>query len=282
MTQQLVQTPYSNKNYMMGGIRMLLKDLATGHAGFQFVGNMHSPDMQPILEIYEHYQAASGAEAKDFESPSKTGYKIGYTADELLVKNLKRYLYGGAITEVAADASATAGPETFTAGLTGDLHGLEYGEQTSAQRTALAVYNVTDAADLVLDTDYSVVTIYGWTFIKMLVDTHAADEIRVGTGATASTAYEYDKKAHKLFAPLSNLSQDVAAIMLFPAKKGPNFWWRVDKAIIKPDGSLGLSAKEATSKKMVLEVLDNSAAEPSYPFGKFGFLGYDDAGAALL
>lgn len=282
MAQVLTQTPFEKQNYSQGGLRLLIRELDVPNKGYQYIGNIHTPDFAATLEFYEHFSAASGAEVKDNEAPNKTGYKLGFTADEMLIGNFKRFLFAGAPADVAADASAAGGPDTVIAGKTGDLFGLVYGRQTEGQRGDLVVRNVTDAADLVEDTDYEVLTIFGWTFIRLLVDTHNGDTLKIGTGAAAVDPYEHNQLAHKSLKPMTSLKLEVAAILQGPAKVGVNFEWRIPRAVIKPDGALDWNAKEASSFKFALELLDDSATDPAKPFGELLFYGRDNAGAALI
>lgn len=284
MAQSFDHKPFDTKTGSIGGIRLLLRDTPdSGNGkGFKYVGNIHSPTFAAETEAYEHFSAASGANVKDWEVPVKSGYGFGFTADELLADNMRRFLLALAPTDVAADAVATYGPELFLAGKTGELHGLEFGRQTLAQRGDLKVYNVTDAALLVLDTDYEIITQFGLTFIRMLVDTHAGDVIRAGEGATASTAYHYNKLQHKLIAPMTSLKLNCAAIIQFAAKKGINAEWRIPKALIKPDGEFDWNPEQASSLKFALEALDDSVNNPSTPFGTVHYFGHDTAGAAII
>ena len=278
MAQQLTRLPFDAANFTQGGVRVLIKESGKG---FRFVGHIREPNLEAMLEWYQHYNASAGKEALSYEAPTKTGYKAAFKADEMLSENLKRLFFAADPTDVAADAVATAAAETVTAGKTGALHGIDYGRQTVAQRAALAVYNVTDSALLVANTDYEVVTQYGLTFIKMLVDTHAGDTLRIGEGLTASSDYHYTKLAHKLIKPLTVLSLEVGALLQFPAIKGVNLEWRIWRASIKPTG-MSWNSKEASSLSFELEVIDDSANHPTSPFGEIYDYGYDDAGAAVI
>lgn len=278
MAQQLTRLPFAAANFTQGGVRVLLKEL---NKGLRFVGHIREPNLEPILEWYQHYNASAGKEALSYEAPTKTGYKAAFKADEMLSENLKRLFFAADPTDVAVDAVAAAGPETVVAGKTSALHGLDYGRQTIAQRGDLKVYNVTDAALLVADTDYAIVTQYGLTFVQMLVDTHAGDTLRFGEGATAGTAYHYTKLAHKLIKPLTVFSLEVGALLQFPAIKGINLEWRIWRASIKPT-SIAWNSKEASSLGFELEVIDDSANHSASPFGEIYDYGYDDAGAALI
>jgi hypothetical protein len=278
MGQQLLRLPFDSANMTQGGVRVLIKE---ANKGFRFVGHIREPNLEAILEWYQLYHASSGQELLSYEAPTKVGYKAGFKCDEMLAENLKRMFFSGDPTDVAADAVAAAAAETVVAGKTGALHGLDYGRQTLAQRGDLAVYNVTDSALLVEDTDYAVVTQYGLTFVKMLVDTHAGDTIRFGEGATAATAYHYTKLAHKLLKPMTVTSLEVGALLQFPAIKGVNLEWRIWRASFKPTGLAWLS-KEASNLAFELEVVSDSANHSTTPFGEIYDYGYDSAGAALI
>lgn len=278
MAQQLTRLPFAAANFTQGGVRVLIKELGKG---FRFVGHIREPNLEPILEWYQHFNASAGKEALSYEAPTKTGYKAAFKADEMLSENLKRLFFAADPTDVAAAPTETAAAETVTAGKTGALHGIDNGRQTTLQRAAMAVYNVTDSALLVADTDYAVVTQYGLTFIKMLVDTHAGDTLRIGEGATAASDYHYNKLAHKLLKPLTVLSLEVGAILQFPAIKGINLEWRIWRASIKPT-SIAWNSKEASSLGFELEVIDDSANHSDSPFGEIYDYGYDDTGAAVI
>lgn len=278
MAQQLTRLPFNSANMTQGGVRVLIKESGKG---FRFVGHIREPNLEAILEWYQLYHASSGQELLSYEAPTKVGYKAGFKCDEMLAENLKRMFFAADPTDVAADAVATAGPDLVTSGKTGALHGLDYGRQTSAQRVDLKVYNVTDSALLVKDTDYEIVTQYGLTFVKMLVDTHAGDSLRIGEGATATDTYHYTKLAHKLHKPMTVTSLEVGAILQFPAIKGVNLEWRIWRASFKPTGLAWLS-KEASNLAFEMEVVSDAANHSTTPFGEIYDYGYDDAGAALI
>lgn len=284
MTQQLVQTPFSTNNYTQGGQRLMVKELVEGGTdkGFRYLGNIHTLNWAQAVEFFEHYSAASGQEVKDYEAPNKTGVSISFTADEITTENLKRFLMSGEPDDVAENLIAAASPQQVLAGKTDELHGLDYGRQTAAQRGDLVVYNVTDAADLVEDTDYEVVTLFGWTFIKMLVDTHAGDVLKIGEGINAADDYHYKELAAKRIKPMTVVKMEVAAILEMPALKGKNWAWRIWKANLKPAGEFSWSSKEASSIKFSLEVLSDAVNHSATPFGEALDYGFDDAGGALI
>jgi len=168
MVQQLKPQPYSTGPLTIGGIRVLFsRKNGTKYDGYRFMGVVHDTSFEAIKEIVEHYSAASGQNVKDWEAYKKLGYKLGFQADEFSAENLRAFLFSSAPEDVEADAVAEAGPEELIAGKTGDMHGLEFGRQTTAQVGDLTVYNDTDKALLTIDVDYEIVIQYGLTFIKL-------------------------------------------------------------------------------------------------------------------
>lgn len=285
MGQDLAQVPYTpSKHFLMGGLRLLVNEPSSGlnNKGWRYFGKVKEPSFNPLNEFFEHFAADSGGNEKDFEAPSRTGYNLGFTAEEFLAENLARFFFAGDPADVAADAVATSPAELVVAGKTGARHGLLNGRQTQDQIDDLVVYNDTDTAALVLDTDYEIVQQFGLTFIVMLVDTHAGDVLSIGEGATGSNAYHYTKLAHKLIAPMTTLTLEVAAILQIPAKQGPNLEWWIPRCTIRPDGEFALTAEENSSLKFLLSLLSDAANNPNYPFGKLFYYGRDDAGASLI
>jgi len=281
MAQIFSHKPHDKVNYAVGGNRLLIRD-TNENAGFLYVGSLVSANIVQAIEVAEHFVVSAGKKAKDINLITGTSIKFDFTAEEMLLLNLRRFFLAAAHTDIAANAVATAAAETFIAGKTNIHHGLKYGQQTAAQRTALIVYNVTDAAALVSGTDFDVITIHGWTFIRMKVDTHSGDTIRAGTGATATAVYTFNQLAAKEFSPHTKLTFNLEAILQFPAAQGPNMQWRIPSAQILPAGNLNWSSTEASNKQFSMEILDDSANNPTFPLGKIEYYGYDDAGAALI
>ena len=108
MAQKLTRLPFDAANFTQGGVRVLIKESGKG---FRFVGHIREPNLEAILEWYQHYNASAGKEALSYEAPTKTGYKASFKADEMLSENLKRLFFAADPADVAADAVATAAPE---------------------------------------------------------------------------------------------------------------------------------------------------------------------------
>lgn len=284
MAQVLDNTPYSALQSMLAGFRIAISEPASStlKTGFRFLGTVFAPKFDLGIEYYSHYETASGAKVEDRKIPKTVAIKIGFSQDDMFAKNWERFLLGADLTSVAADPAATHVAEEFIGGVTGDLHGIDEGRQSDAQLAALAVYNVTDSALLVLNTDYSLIRQHGLSFVKMLVDTHATDTIRVGTGATAATDYTYLKLAHHLILPVTRYEREVRALLMAPSKTGGAWEWKIEKATLGPDGELDLNAEQASSVKMALNLKDDSTANPTKPWGILRHVGYDDAGASLI
>ena len=279
MSAVIPNTPYSFLSNPMAGIRLLLRE--TG-GGLKFLGGAREPKFSLTNEFAQLYDAGSGAEALVRQVPNLTGIKVEFKATEFLRDNLARFFMATAPTRVAAAPTQTHAAELFTGGKIGERYGLAGGRQTTEQRTALAVYNVTDAALLVLDTDYTVVVQYGLTFIEMKVDTYDAHSIRVGTGATAVADYNYQVLAHDLSGPMTRLTRSVSGILQIASKSGINAELEFDLAELNPGGDFNLQTKQFSDMNFALELKDNSATDATYPFGKLKVYGYESAGGALI
>lgn len=284
MGQVLANIPYSGRQSTLSGFRVLISELVSSslYSGWQFMGTVFAPKWVPKIEYYSHFETGSGAEEEDRKIPRTVGLALEFSCDDLFSKNYERWFMAAAQSKIAANAAAVAAAEIVVAGLTGTQHGISNGRQTSVQRTALTVYNVTDSAALVLNTDYKIVTIYGNTFIEMLVDTHAGDQLRIGTGATSSTDYNYVLTGHYEIAPLTRLERRIKAIIQAPSKTGGNWEYITELATLDNGGEFDVNVQQASSQKFTLTMLNNAAAQPNYPWGKFRSMGYDDAGAALI
>lgn len=281
MAQVFNYKPHDKKTIGTGGYRLLIRD-KTEDEGFLYVGKFSAPNLVQAIERFTVYDASSGKRVKLTNLNVGTELKFEMVCDEMLLSNLRRFFQALPHTDVALNATAVAAAETFKAGKTGVHHGLRYGQQTDVQRGLVTVYNVTDAALLVAGTDYDTISIFGWTYIRMKVDTHAGDTLRAGTGVTAVTDYNHNQLASKKFAPMTKLSWDLEAIIQFPAANGPAMQWRVPSADIAPNGNLDWNAQENSKAPLVMEILDDSANNPTAPFGEIEYVGYDDAGALLI
>jgi len=284
MAIQRKNLPYTALQSMLGGFRVMISEPGSGAnlTGMRYLGTVFEPKWQQTVEYYEHFETASGAKVLDRKLPKQIGLKVAFKLDDLFAKNLERYFLAKEMTAVAANAAAAKTAELFIAGKTDALHGLSEGRQTDLQKTALAVYNVTDAALLVENTDYAKVRYYGWTFIKMLVNTHAGDVIRVGVGATAVTDYNYNELGYDAISPLTRYEREVRGILQAPSKTGGNWEYYFEKAILSPDGEFDLNVEQASSIQMALDFKDNSANDAANPFGVLRHRGYDDTGLAVV
>jgi len=283
MTVQKDSIPYSGNNRALLGIRLLLAQwTGSYHSGYRHIGNIISPDLEQGIERYKHYSSPIGQDKLDWIVPIKAEPIFKFTTDELSNKNLQYFLNAGAPTAVAANPTATYGPETIICGKTGDIHGLTEGNLTDAQRTALKVYDVTGTALLVADTDYSVITLIGETSIQMLVDTYAGHLLRIGTGSTAAVAYGFVQKAGQWFTPLTAQNVYVAAKIQFFPVQGKGLEWRIRNATITNGSKLNADKKAASSLDFELNLLDDTVLNPTEPFGRMWDLGYDDAGTPTI
>lgn len=283
MSQVLSNKPYSGQQELVTGFRILASEPAAGgKTGLRFIGNILSPSVESKADFAEVFNTATGFETLVRKIPVKYASTIKFGINDLFARNYERYFLGTDLTAVAANPTATSGPDIVIAGKIGDQHGLMEGRLTDAQRTALKVYNVTGTALLVLNTDYKLVQIYGWTFVEMLVDTYAGNVLRLGTTADASVAYGFQLLAHYKINPITRAERTCQVILQAPSKSGGSWEYVLRKADLVPDGSFDLASKDASQMKFQLVALDDSAANPTEPYGYVRHYGPDDQGVSLI
>jgi len=279
MSAVIGNLPYSFLTNPMAGMRILLRE-ASG--GLKFLGGTREPKFTLKLDTVQLYDAASGAEQLVRQASVPTEIDVAFKATEFLADNLARFFQTLAPVAVAAAATAAYAYETFTAGKTGERYGLRGLRQTVAQRGDLKVYNVTDSALLVLDTDYSIVVQYGVTFIELKVDTYDAHVLRVGEGSTANTSYHAADLAYSSISPMVSAVRTVSGVLQIVSKTGINAELVFEKAQLAGGGEFNLQTKAPSDMGFVLTILDNSGSDAVNPFGVLKNYGYDSAGAALI
>ncbi|HEY3321721.1 MAG TPA: hypothetical protein VGP72_14720 [Planctomycetota bacterium] len=281
MGQVLSGTPYDCLTAPIAGVRIMLRE---ANGLLEYLGSIKEPKFEEKLTFASIFDAGSGAEVELRKVASLLEMSMKFVAQEFLRANIARFMMAGAPTDVAADAVAAHAAETFVAGKTGARYGLAEGRQSDAQQTALKVYDTTEgtAALLVLDTDYKLVRQFSWTFIELLVDDWAGKTIRVGEGVTADTAYHYLKLAHAKINPLTKPERAVSGVLQIVSKTGQNMELVFNKAVLAGGGNFNLQTKEFSNMDFELTLQDDSAANPTAPFGELRIYGYDNAGGALI
>jgi len=267
MAIQAVRTPYDKLAASTGGGEIIISEAVEGGwSGLSTLGNVREIKYDQQVETVKVPVSADGLEVTHREITTTVGLTCSGKLTETNSETIRRLFLTTDETSEALNAAATADAETCIAGRAGQYHGLDNGTLNSTQRGNLTVYNVTDSADLVAGTDYSVVVSNGQTYIKLLVDTHAGDEIRIGTGATASSDYEYEQPARRAYTPLSDPVITVRGKVMLNSQNGISVEHRFESASLRLS-NFTRTAKEAGSCDVTItfERDGNNTAEP---FGK--------------
>lgn len=260
----------SPANYTIGAARFWFNRLADEasnpkkYEGWFDVGNIVDHNLEQPIEVLDHFTTRSGTRTKDRSLVRQISEEIVFTLDELSVENLRMFLRGGAVTDVAA--AAAGGTVVDEIGqMIEDKPVIMAGGKNP---TVITVKSLDGLTTYVLDTDYTVVDIIGGYKAIQFKDGGTLVE-----GDFVKIGYKYDILAHKKFAPATNTELKGRGLMFGVSDTGQEFKRSWELIQIEPEGQFGLNDQDWSSFQLRVKVLDNSDSVPSAPFGLFEHYG---------
>lgn len=257
----------SPSNYTIGGARFWFNedvDLSLTpprRKGWRDMGNVVEHSFESEKDVLDHFSTKTGTRRKDRSVNREVTEALVLTLDELSTLNMKNFFRGDAITSVPA-STATATVVDEVAQLSGtELVMLGNGYNASV----VVVKDITGVTTYTVTTDYLLVvdSITGYTGIRR-VDGGAisdGDYVRIG--------YTYDVRAHKKFSPQIKVSREGQALFFGVSDTGNEFMRSFNRVALDPEGNFSLNSEDWSQFQLRADILDDSAATPTAPFGLF-------------
>lgn len=260
----------SASNYTIGAARFWfsrLYDATTTpvkYEGFFDVGNIVEHSMEQTIDVLDHFSGRTGTRKKDRSLVREFSEDILLTLDELDCENLRAFLRGATISDVAASPAGGTITDEVAKLINYDtvILGSGYAGSTIVVKDITGVTTYSDA------TDYEVVNIIGgYKGIKRRVGS------TILTGDFVRMSYKYDIRAHRKFYPLT-VTEVLGQAMFFGVSDTGNEFIRSFRLVqLESEGALSLSADDWSSFQLRMKILDDSETTPTAPFGLFQHYG---------
>lgn len=256
----------SPSNYTIGGGRFWFSETLDDtldpvrSAGFRDFGNVVEHEFEQEIDELEHFTSKTGTRRKDRTVVREISAALLLTLDELSIKNLRDFFQGGEITDEAAGVGAGSVDDEIAR-----LDGTEIRILSKGlNATSIVVKDITDVTTFILDTDYTVGDVIGgYKSIKRIGGG------AIGDGDFVRIDYDFDVLVNKSFAPGSVLERKGAATFFGVSDTGSEFIYSFENVQIIPEGSFALDDEEFSQFQLRCDILDDSTANPNFPFGIF-------------
>lgn len=250
-------------NYTIGGTRFWFNELLDPttspprYNGFIDLGNVVENEAEQDVTTLEHFTSKSGTRRKDRELVSEISDEITLTLDEPNIDNVRIFMRGGDITDVADSAGNTVTGEVLNlVGTEVRILGRGY------EADAIVVTDLTGSTTYDVGTDYEVVNVIGGYKGVRRIDTGT-----IPAGDFVSVSYEYDIRAHKRIAPSTKLEFIGQGLFFGVSDTGNEFIRSFNRIQLEADGSFSYNDEDWSQFQLIMRVLDDSSATPSAPFG---------------
>lgn len=260
----------SSSNYTIGGTRAWFNraiDLTVTpkrFEGFIDLGNVVEAPQEAEKEEVEHFTAKTGTRKRDRKVNRDISEDIVLTLDEPDEENLRLFFRGDAVTDKTGGVGAGAVVDEVVKGSREDTRILKNGFNA----TAIVVKDITGVTTFVLDTDYKEIAIIGsYVGIARI----AAGSI--GDGDLLRVNYTFDTRAHREFAPQTQLDVEGQLLFFGVSDTGNEFIRQIEKVQIEPEGSFDFDDEDFTEFQLRVAILDDTDNAPNFPFGIFQFFG---------
>ncbi len=261
--------PYNASNYTIGGTRAWFNrdvDLTLTPArreGFKDLGNVVDAPQEQEIDELEHYTARSGTRRRDRLLVREISEEIVLTLDEPNYENLRTFFRGGDVTDVAASSGNSVSDEVVQL-VDLETRILYKGYNASS----IVVKDITDVTTYVKDTDYEEVDVIGdWKGIK--IKSGGA----ITSGDFLRVSYDYDVRAHKRFAPATDLEVKGQFLLFGVSDTGNEFIRSFEQVQIQPEGAFDFDDEDWTNFQLRVIVIDDTDNSPNFPFGIFEHYG---------
>lgn len=261
----------SPSNYTIGGARLWFNEdvdltlTPPRRKGWRDLGNVVDHSFETEKEVLDHFSTKTGSRKKDRSVNREISESLVVTLDELSTLNMKNFFRGDAISSVAAGTGT--GTVTDEVMQLIDTELVMLGEGYNA--TLIVVKDITGVTTYVLNTDYEVV-VDGTTG-------HSSIKRKAGgailSGDYVRVNYSYDIRAHKVFYPQTKALREGQALFFGVSDIGNEFKRSFNRVTLDPEGNFSLNAEDWSSFQLRVDILDDSDANPTAPFGIFRHFG---------
>ncbi len=257
----------SPSNYTIGGARLWFNedvDLSLTpprRKGWRDLGNVVEHSFESEKEVLDHFSTKTGARKKDRSVNRQISEALVVTLDELSTLNMKHFFRGDAITNVAAASSGGSVTDEVAQLVGEELIMLGYGYNAAS----IVVKDITGVTTHVLNTDYEIEVdaISGYSGIRRI------DGAGIADGDYVRITYAYDVRAHKQFAPQTKALREGQVMFFGVSDIGNEFMRSFNRVSLEPEGNFSINSEDWSQFQLRAEILDDSEATPSAPFGLF-------------
>jgi hypothetical protein len=260
----------SPSNYTIGGARLWFNESVDltltppRRKGWRDLGNVVDHSFETAKEVLDHFSTKTGSKRKDRSVNRQITESLVVTLDEVSTLNMKNFFRGDAITTVAAGSGTGSVVDEVM-----QLNGTEFVFLLEYNPTAIVVKDITGVTTYVLTTDYIVETdaITGYKGIRRVSGGAITD------GAYVRVNYTHDVRANKTFYPQTKALREGQALFFGVSDIGNEFMRSFNNVTLDPEGNFALSADDWSKFQLRVDILDDSDAVPTAPFGVFKHFG---------
>jgi hypothetical protein len=254
-------TPYdlgNPENYTIGGLRFFFDEIVSNvNQGYIYLGNVVTGGLTPTLDKLAHFTAKSGKRLKDREIVRETSMAFNFTLDEPNVVGMNLFMLGG---EISAQAAA---PAQAVASMPAIIRDADPVFIPHKNPTAIVVTDAGGVTTLVLNTDYTLGTTLGYTYIKRV-----PTSVDIADGDVIEIDYTYARPAARTFNPATRTVREGRALIQGVSDIGNEFEYEIARASLTPNGDFTFNDQDWSQFEFSLEILDNTANDVNAPFGK--------------
>ena len=250
-----------SRNYSLGGVRLFVNELMDAsytpprYRGFKDLGCVEEAPMAEAIEYAEHFCARSGTRIKDRKIVRQVAYTITATLIEADVENLRLFLMADAVTNNTSVTPVSVVDEVIQA--------------TYGQRSLLSHRGI-DTATIVVDS---------WAGVPYTETTHYTHEdylglvgirpsgVGIADGEYLKVSYDYVPDVCKSFNPLSKILRDCQVKFVLVSDTGNEVIGEFTRCQISPAGDFNWNSNDFTNFQLMIDILDDSVANPSAPYG---------------
>jgi hypothetical protein len=260
----------SASNYTIGGARFWFNEdvdltlTPPRRKGYRDMGNVVEHSFDQEKEVLDHYTARSGTRKKDRSIVRQIGESLLLTLDELSVENLKQFFRGDTVTDIAAGTGTGTVTDEVAQLNTDEVVPLAEGYNAGT----IVVKDITGVTTYILNTDYTVVDVIGG---------YKGVKFKSGgtlvAGSFVRISYVFDERVAKQFSPQTKLTREGQALFFGVSDTGNEFIRSWNRVSVDPEGSFNINSEDWSSFQLRVEILDDTEATPTAPFGLFTHYG---------
>ena len=252
-------------NYSLGGVRLWVNELDDAtttppkYQGFVDLGCIEEAPIAQAIEFQEHFCAATGTRVKDRKIVKEVSATITATLIEPDVENLRLFFLGDVVTANAAGTASGSQLDEVVKLEGTERRILKFGRAA----TSIVVTSFDGMTIHTLNTDYVVEDYFGHKAIRRV----GVPGNPITDGAYVLVDYAYDILQNNQFNPLTKILKTAQVLFIAVSDTGNEFIAQFDNCQINPSGDFNWNSDDFTTFALEIDVLDDSTANPSTPFG---------------